>query len=196
MSYHVGSDSFDGFLTSLFRKYGEKRFKNFVNLSGTQLHASWYSDPIQLFNPNPSGIVKWHTTNTTNATLNIDFMKGSFILTKYSIKSRIDDNGHFPHNLVVEGSNDGKNWILLHHHIGTELYDGKNATFSTIENTQQRFKKFRLIQLDTEHPTDYYFVLNRLDFFGHYIKKCIGTCQWRKSSTMSHIIGFMVMLVR
>ena len=195
MSYHVGSDTFEGFFTSLFRKYGEERFQNFVQISGTQLLRQAYSEPIQLFNPNPSATTIWHTISTANATLNFEFKRSSFILTKYSIRSRVDDYYYFPRNMVLEGSNDDRNWILLHHYQGTELDNGKNATFSTIESTQQSFKKIRLIQISTENINYNYFVLNRLDFFGHYIKKCVGTCQCRMNSKLSNFISFMVMLV-
>ena len=195
MNYHYTTDKFDGFLTSVFRKYGEINYKKIFTIESTEKHATSYSDPIQLFNPNPTKTVSWHTKNVTNATLQINLKNTRFLLNSVSIRSRNDDIQHFPTEISIEGSNDGSNWFLLHHYKSSTLTGkGKEETLYTKEETKRPYSKFRLIQIKTDQKNWYYFVLNRLDFFGYtQYRSCMNN---HKSRSLRFIEMFSIILIK
>ena len=177
MSYHYyySADRFDGFFSAIFRRYGAENYQKVFTLKGTEtLNDPLYSDPIQLFNPNPQRKIIWHTKSTQNASLSISLRHERFITTAVSLRSRADDDCYFPIELTIEGSNNDEDWKLLHHYEGSELNGRGKETTLNITNEQRRpYSNFKITQIKNEDLNDFYFVLNRVEFFGYNTKACV-----------------------
>ena len=194
MSYNFPADKFDGFLTSLYQRYGAANCEKVFSIVSTEKHSSTYSDPIQLFNPSPSNNVTWHTKNVTNSSIEIIFKKTRFVLSAVSIRSRIDDARHFPTELSIEGSNNGAKWYLLHHYAGSSLTGkGKEETLYTIGETKRPYSRFKVILMQTDSSGYFYFILNRLEFFGYIPhRSCINQV---RSNSLLFLNPFITVLL-
>ena len=164
MEFQVNSN-FNGIFTFLF---SSNKITDNVLFSGSPKHEPTRGGPIVVFNPSNlgSGVGNnWHSVNMTNPVLSVYFLNYYIKLTGYSIKSRNDHQYIFPTEYILEGSNENWRWRFIHHFKNTTLSSqGATQTFY-LENSHS-YKYFRFTQFSTSSPSNYHFVLNRVEFYG------------------------------
>ena len=57
----------------------------------------------------------WASNHIENSSISIHFSGYKLSLYSYSFQSRCTNNGNYPLEWILEGSNDLQNWELLHH---------------------------------------------------------------------------------
>ena len=107
-----------------------------------------------------------------NCRINFNFKEKSILLTSYSIKScATRDITIYPYlkSWVIEGSNDGKDWILIHKIENTELLYGrlKKANFEVECNSYYHIIRLRSIGESWYNRGNKFMIgISMIEFFG------------------------------
>ena len=109
----------------------------------------------------------WASDHEENSSVIIDFRDHHIISTHYTIRSRPGTINNTPHEWIVEGSNDGENWTLLHHQPYNNIFQSKIGIMHTFKMSYNGvFSKFKITQLGTSCNGSYHFHLSRFELFG------------------------------
>ena len=123
----------------------------------------------------------WISQDIENSSFTIEFLRTSFNLKSYSIQSRVDNIYNFPCEWSIEGSYDNNTWRLIdYHERNAELHPqgDKVIHWYCDDESEQYFKYFKMKHIghscveSNEEPSNYYFSMNKIEFFGNMRFSC------------------------
>jgi CII-binding regulator of phage lambda lysogenization HflD len=111
--------------------------------------------------------------NSPNQWICYEFKRHSVICLNYSIHTH-PKNGikgrHHPRSWIVEGSSDGKNWIVLAEEKDNKYLDESDVWKSFPIRTQASVHQLRLRQIGRNHGGDYCLALSGFELFGRILE--------------------------
>lgn len=124
-----------------------------------------YGDPYYLVNR--SGDKFW-TNSQTNSWVQFHIGSGKLNCNYYSIKSRTNDDGHFPRTWKLQGSNDQSNWSDLDTQINNQTLVSAGQWLSLPVTVSGSFSSFRLLQNGQNSSSYDYLCLDEVELYGVY----------------------------
>jgi hypothetical protein len=108
------------------------------------------------------------TKNWVNSWICYDFKDMWIKLTHYSIRSRCDSDSHHLRFWILEGSNDGSDWIEIDERKNDTSLNGRGAisTFSVSKESEREFRMIRLRQTGKNSNDFDYLEVSGMEFFG------------------------------
>ena len=139
----------------------------------------------------------WVSAGLKNASLLIVFRQSQMSLTSYSFKSRTDKKINIPKEWVIEGSNDNKNWELIHSHPPNNDILGRGKLMNWETTNNNFFHYFKITQTgengNTYENEGVYFTLNKIEFFGQLLFQTL-TCKMCNSNQVLYIYFFISLI--
>lgn len=189
-------DMFKGLFYSYFKNYSSKHISKLVKITASTTNTV-YQAPIILIDPNADSSKLWQSNSFENSSITLTLLRERLLISSYSLKSRTGWNKYTPFEWVLEGSNDQKNWVLIHHKLnGTELIEsGSRGNWECTSSIP--FNSFKLTQLHENRKNEerykYMFTLGKIELFGTIFPNGPVTCYQRKRNEIGpHIILFLV----
>ena len=186
------SDIFSGIFTYLRQNNSDEVFKRLVQTDASSVHYL-HGGPNVVFDPLVVGnehIDNWASEDIENSNIMVSLFDHFVSLSEYSIRSRNNDNSHFPLEWIVEGTNDFIHWTTLHYHERNDDINGLGASSSYQSSNDNYFCIFRFTMIGRDSSnSNSYFILNKIEFFGSLIHKqylCPHTLFHNYNSHFSH----------
>ena len=113
----------------------------------------------------------WASNNITNSSLTITFPYHHISATHYTFRTRGTSILNTPQQWIVEGSNDGESWKLLHRQTYTTYFQ----TISNMKTFQMDFNgvfsMFKITQIGLNSNQTYHLHISRFELFGSISEK-------------------------
>jgi hypothetical protein len=159
----VGETSnLDGIISTLTKRFGENAVS--ISASGEGYPASNSLRQVIDF----ENQCHFYTKNEANSWICYDFETRRIKVTAYSIRSRCDGNWTQLRFWVLEGSNDGVNWVGIDDRKNDSSLKSAGAvvTFKVEEEFQKEFQKIRIRQTGKNSGNNDHIVVSGIEFFG------------------------------
>ena len=177
---------FHGIFYSYFKNYTKDQINKLVKIK-TNGDNPTCGPPDGLINPDVNSSARtdnWQSSGKKNSSFTISLLRERILVSSYSLRSRLDADYNTPYEWVLEGSNDLKNWVQIHHKPkGDELVRIRSEG-NWICNTQKSFSSFKLTQLNENYNNSYLFSLNKIELFGKLSANDPITCYKRYRFTI------------
>jgi hypothetical protein len=160
---------FDGILSFLTGECdGNVHEKGIVEVSASGIH--WSDCPLSIVVDFKSSSPKFGTPNVTNSWILIDFRNSRINPTHYSIRSRTDEDWYHLRSWVVEGSNNGENWVNLDVRENNCDLTGSGAIHTFAVGNPGAFGIIQIRQTGTNSGNCHYLQLKSVEFFGTLLR--------------------------
>ena len=111
---------------------------------------------------------KFWTASQSNSWVEFHIQAGKLNCNGYSIKSRTNDDGHYPRNWVLQGSNDENSWTNLDVQTENATLVNAGQWLSLPVNTSGIFSSFRLLQNGLNSSNYDYLCLDEVELYGTF----------------------------
>jgi hypothetical protein len=120
-----------------------------------------------------SDIVNWESPapgfvsrNLQNSWVCIDFQNRAVSLTQYVLRTPTRDDGSLLRSWVLEGSNDGEEWIELDRHQNDVSLNGSESMALFQVRQELEVRRIRLRQTEPNARNQFELALKSIEFFG------------------------------
>ena len=138
-----------------------------ISVSGSSLTMNDTLNLINVFKPNWSG--DWNSSQGDDNYIQIKFKKNIVTLQSYQLKTYSGEvNGRHLKSWLIEGSNDGLNWVIIDSQQNNEILNGSRMIYVHKFTTSQ--PPYRFIRLKQNGPSfagpNQGFAISNIEFYG------------------------------
>ena len=181
---YSSSNNFNGTFAYLFKHLTNYSVTNLVDViaSSTYPERGFVYNVINPYVSKTEIEENWLSKSIKNSSVTISFLKHSFSIDSYSIKSRQDKyDFNYPYEFVLEASNDEINWNEIHHKTKDDTLIGKGYEGHWNCPSSEFYSSYKLTMLGTNSyerlNEQYIFTFSVIELFGtlmrnnNYFKK-------------------------
>ena len=165
------NDLLDGLFKHLFQIRTKTQIQKFVHVTASST-LSGRGDPFTTIDQTmdkSNYFTNWISESKENSSISISFVKHQFAINSYTLQRRPNNSGNYPLKWILEATNDGINWFLIHDKIeGNEL--STSTPFHWICSKKDLYREYRFTMIgENSWKYDVYkymFALGTIEFFG------------------------------
>ena len=165
------NDLLDGLFRHLFQTRTKTQIQKFVNVTASST-LSGRGDPFTTIDQTMDKsdfVTNWISESEENSSISISFFKHQFAINSYTLQRRISYSDNYPRQWVLEATNDGINWFLIHDKVeGDEMSASEPYHWSC--SKKEFYREYRFTMIGENHwyyqEYKYMFALATIEFFG------------------------------
>jgi hypothetical protein len=142
--------------------------RGIVGVSASSIY--WSDCPLSVVLDCTSSSREFATNSVTNLWIRIDFKHNRIKATHYSIRSRTDGDSYHLRSWVVEGSNNGENWVNLDVQENNCDLTGPGADHTFVVGNPDICHNIRIRQTGSNSSNTHHLIVKSIEFFGTLLR--------------------------